>query len=278
MTQAAAVPMAQRVSSRTVVWYLRTVGCLNILGGVSASFRSQVQNHNVGDLYTPFLLTAGFTSGAFALFLAVMMNRHKRAAWIANMLLASLFTVEFGAVLALRPEVRERPFNWLTAAITLLFTVALLLGRRDFRVRGDRSNPGLALGVLAVGGALTFLLGGTLVGLTNTESGSSLADRLHYVLLRVITLGFNSSRDLYVEVPRWVDVSINVLSVAVLLAVLFALFRSPRGKEYLDTADEARLRALLERHGDRDSLGYFALRREGRGHLPGARRGVAGLR
>ena len=262
MSQAAAVPMAQRVSFRTVVWYLRTVGCLNILGAVSASFRHQVQHHNVGDFYTPFLLTAGFTSGAFTLFLAVMMNRHKRAAWIANMVLAWLFTAELGAALALRPEVREHPFNWLTAGVTLLFTVALVLGRRDFRARGDRSNPGLALGVLVVGGAFTFLVGGTLVGLTNSETGSSLPDRLRYVLLRVISLGFNSSRDLYVEVPRWVDVSINVLSVGVLLAVLYALFRSPRGKEYLDAAGEARLRALLERHGDRDSLGYFALRRD----------------
>jgi lysyl-tRNA synthetase, class II len=262
MPHTAAVPLVQRVSFRTVVWYLRTVGCLNILGGVSASFRDQVQDHNVGDLYTPFLLTAGFASGAFALFLAVMMNRHKRAAWIANMVLAWLFVVPLGAALVLHPDVRERPFNWMTAVVTLLFAAALVLGRREFRVRGDRSNPGLALAVLAVGSVLTALVGGTLVGLTNSESGSDLADRLHYVLLRVITLGFNSSQDLYVVVPRWVDVSINVLSVAVLLAVLYALFRSPKGKEYLDAADEARLRALLERHGDRDSLGYFALRRD----------------
>ena len=262
MPHTAAVPVVQRVSSRTVVWYLRTVGCLNILGGVSVSFRHQVQHHNVGDFFTPFLLTAGFTSGAFALFLAVMMNRHKRAAWITNMVVAWLFLVPLGAALALHPDVREHPFNWMTAAITLLFASALVLGRRDFRVRGDRSNPGLALAVLAAGGALIALVGGTLVGLTNSESGSTLVDRLHYVLLRVVTLGFNSSRNLYVEVPRWVDVSINVLSVGVLLAVLYALFRSPKGKEYLDAADEARLRELLERHGDRDSLGYFALRRD----------------
>ena len=262
MTQAAAVPTAQRASARTVVWYLRLVGWLNLLGAVSASFRDQVQDHNVGNLYTPFLLTAGFTSGVFALFLSVMMNRHKRAAWIANAVLSGLFVVELGAGLVLRPHARTHPFNWGTVAVTLLFVVALVLGRRDFRAKGDRSNPGLALGVLAVGGALTFLIGGLLVGMTNSVAGSTLVERLRYVLLRVVSLGFNDSVRLHVLVPRWVDVSINVLSVGVLLVVLYALFRSPRGKEYLDAADEARLRALLERHGDRDSLGYFALRRD----------------
>jgi lysyl-tRNA synthetase class 2 len=85
---------------------------------------------------------------------------------------------------------------------------------------------------------------------------------MHYVLLRAITLGFNSDVDLHVAVARWVDVSVNVLGVGVLLLVLYALFRSPKGKEFLGDEDEARLRALLERHGERDSLGYFALRRD----------------
>ncbi|QMU76436.1 DUF2156 domain-containing protein [Streptacidiphilus sp. PB12-B1b] len=262
MSQAAAVPVAQRAGALTAVWYLRLVGCLNILGGVSASFRDQVQDHNVGDFYTPFLLTAGFASGAFALFLSVMMNRHKRAAWIANAVLSGLFLLELAVALVRHPSVREHPFNWMTAAATLLFAVALLIGRRDFRARGDRSNPGLALGVLAFGSALILAVGALLVGLTNSESGSTLGERLRYVLLRVVTLGLNGPGDLHVDVPRWVDVSVNVLSVGVLLAVLYALFRAPKGKEYLAPQDEARLRELLERHGDRDSLGYFALRRD----------------
>ncbi|WP_042437403.1 phosphatidylglycerol lysyltransferase domain-containing protein [Streptacidiphilus albus] len=262
MSQAAAVPLPQRAAARTLVWYLRLVGCLNLLGGVSASFRSQVQQHNSGDFYTPYLLTAGFTSGAFALFMSVMMNRHKRAAWITNLVGCGVLGAGLVASLIHRPSVREHPFNWMTMAVIVLFLVALLVGRKEFRARGDRTNPRLALAVLVGGGALTLGLGAGLIGLTNTETGSSLADRLHYVVLRVITLGFNSTQNLYVSVPRWVDVSINVVSVGVLLVVLYALFRAPKGKEYLAPADETRLRELLARHGERDSLGYFALRRD----------------
>ena len=264
MSQAAveAVPRAQRLGARSAVWYLRVVGCLDILCGVSASFRDQLRNHNSGDFYTPYLLTAGFAAGAFALFLSVMMNRHKRAAWITNAVITCLLLLDLTAALVLRSQVRAHWSNWATLAITLMFALALALGRAEFRARGDRANPRLALGVLAGGSALTFLLGATLIGLTNSESGSTLTGQLRYVLLRVITLGFNSSQNLYIDVPRWVDVSINVMAVGVLLMVLYALFRSPKGKEYLDAGDEARLRSLLAKHGDRDSLGYFALRRD----------------
>ena len=42
----------------------------------------------------------------------------------------------------------------------------------------------------------------------------------------------------------------------------YAAFRSRRAVDPLTADDEERLRVLLERHGERDSLGYFALRRE----------------
>ncbi|MEY9969245.1 lysyl-tRNA synthetase class 2 [Streptacidiphilus sp. MAP12-16] len=262
MSQAVVAPRVQRASARTVVWYLRAVGCLNLLAGVSVSFRNQVRHHNTGDFYTPYLLTAGFTSCAFALLMAVMMNRHKRAAWIANLVLSGLLLADLAAALVRHAHTREHAFNWVTMAVNLLVVVALLLGRREFRAKGDAANPRLALGVFAGGGAFSLVAGTLLVGATNVESGATLVDRVHYVLLRAVTLGFDSSENLYVDVPRWVDVSVNVLSVGVMLLVLYALFRSPKGKEYLCSEDESRLRALLERHGERDSLGYFALRRD----------------
>jgi lysyl-tRNA synthetase class 2 len=52
------------------------------------------------------------------------------------------------------------------------------------------------------------------------------------------------------------------MSAGIFLLVLYALFRAPKGKEYLAPADELHLRELLEKHGERDSLGYFALRRD----------------
>ncbi|RAG86600.1 hypothetical protein DN069_05470 [Streptacidiphilus pinicola] len=270
MTSTAAAPREKRekhervahLSARTAVWYLRIVACLNLFAAVSLSFRDQVRHHNHGDFYTPYLLTAGFSSAAFAVFMAVMMNRHKRAAWIANSVLSGLLLIALVLSLVEQPGVRAHWFNWATLAVLVVFQAALTLGRGEFRAKGDPANPRLA-GAVLVGGSLATLLVGTgLLSLTAAGRGAALADRVEYVLLRGITLGSDGSPYVEVTAPRWIDITVNVLSVAVLVLFSYALFRAPKGKEYLSPQDEAALRCLLDRHGARDSLGYFALRRD----------------
>ncbi|KND34699.1 hypothetical protein IQ63_15360 [Streptomyces acidiscabies] len=77
---------------------------------------------------------------------------------------------------------------------------------------------------------------------------------------------------------NWASAALTALFLLALLflSVLYVAFRSPRGRVVLTEDDENRLRALLDRHGERDSLGYFALRRDkaavfspsGKGELP----------
>ena len=122
------------------VGYLRATGCLNLLGAVWASFGQSVRRHNLEDLYTPYLLTAGFTSGLAAIFLAVTMRRGKRAAWIVNLVLCGLFVTALGLGMAF-PGIRDHRQNWVSLALSALFLAALLAGRRSFRARGDRANP-----------------------------------------------------------------------------------------------------------------------------------------
>ncbi|MEY9963027.1 lysyl-tRNA synthetase class 2 [Streptacidiphilus sp. MAP12-16] len=244
------------------VWYLRVAAALNFLGAVSAPFRGQVTRHNTGDFFTPYMITSGFTSGALALFLAMMMRRRKRAAWIFNVVVVSLYMALVLISLVGLPEVREHWFNWVSGTITLGLLAALLVGRREFRAKGDRSNPWLALSALIGGGAVGVLIGTALVSATNTATGSTLRGRIDYVLMRVYTLAPSDSSFHNIDIPHWVDIVINVMSALIFLLVLYTLFRSPRGKEYLCPDDELRLRELLDRHGERDSLGYFALRRD----------------
>ncbi|WP_037604593.1 phosphatidylglycerol lysyltransferase domain-containing protein [Streptacidiphilus rugosus] len=262
MNSRAAAPRVQRLSARAAVWYLRIVACLNLLCAVSLSFRDQVRHHNHGEFYTPYLLTAGFSSAAFAVFMAVMMNRRKRAAWIANLAFSGLLL--FGMAVALQDQrgVSSHPFNWVTFGILVLFVAALLLGRGEFRAKGDPANPRLAAGALVGGGLATLLIGVGLLSLTAAGRGASLGDRAEYVLLRAITLGSDGSQFFDAPVPLSIDVTVNVLSVGVLVLVTYALFRAPKGKEYLSPEDETQLRGLLAKHGARDSLGYFALRRD----------------
>ncbi|MEU5707107.1 phosphatidylglycerol lysyltransferase domain-containing protein [Streptomyces flaveolus] len=248
-------------AATATVWYLRLLAVLNLAAVVSLPFREEVHEHNAGEYFTPYLATAGLISAALALFLAVVMRRRKRAAWLFNLLLAGpLFGLY--AVALTRAPYREHAFNWVSTALTGLFVAALLIGRREFDAIGDRSNPRLAL-VTGVGGTLVGGgLGTLLVHATNKVTGVGLGDEIAYTLLRGISVGPLADRVTAVQAPRWVDVIVNVLTAVAFLAVLYACFRAPRGACLLAREDEDRLRELLDRHGERDSLGYFALRRD----------------
>ncbi|MFJ7985472.1 phosphatidylglycerol lysyltransferase domain-containing protein [Streptomyces sp. NPDC096351] len=251
-----------RRSAAFAVWYLRVVTFINFLSAVWVSFGQDLRRHNEDNYFTPYLLTAGFASGVFTLFLAITMRRRKRAAWILNLVLSGLFLLLFALVM-LFPEIRQHAQNWISLVLTAAFVLALVLGRKEFYAKGDRSNPWLAA-VVAVGGLLvTSLLAAVLVTVTNTSGApSTFLERWRYGVMRLITLASDDSRFAGISTPGWVDVTINVLSTLLLFAVLFAAFRSRRATDPLTEEDEERLRALLDKQGDRDSLGYFALRRE----------------
>ncbi|MFF0225946.1 phosphatidylglycerol lysyltransferase domain-containing protein [Streptomyces sp. NPDC004629] len=257
-----AVPARLRArAAGATVWYLRLLAVLNIVAVVSLPFREEVHEHNAGEFFTPYLATAGLVSAALALFLAVVMRRRKRAAWVFNLLLAGPLCCLYAFALTTDAYGRHL-FNWLSAALTGLFVAALLAGRREFDAVGDRSNPRLALAVGAGGILVSGTLGTLLVSATNTRPGAGLQDRIAYTLLRGVSVGPLADRIDSVNAPRWVDVIVNTLIAATFLLVLYACFRAPRGQALLGARDEERLRALLERHGERDSLGYFALRRD----------------
>ncbi|MFH8256470.1 phosphatidylglycerol lysyltransferase domain-containing protein [Streptomyces roseolus] len=251
-----------RRSAAFAVWYLRAVTFVNFLSAVWVSFGQDLRRHNEDDYFTPYMLTAGFASGVLTLFLAITMRRRKRAAWILNTVLSGLFLLLFALVMIL-PEVRQHAQNWISLALSAAFFLALLLGRKEFYAKGDRSNPLLAA-VVAVGGLLvTSLLAALLVTATNTAAGTStFLERWRYGVMRLITLAADDSRFPAIATPGWVDVVVNVMSTLLLFAVLFAAFRSRRAVDPLTEEDEERLRVLLDKHGERDSLGYFALRRE----------------
>ncbi|MGA4842440.1 phosphatidylglycerol lysyltransferase domain-containing protein [Streptomyces sp. G45] len=260
-------PRSTRTSRRAAaaaVWYLRAVAFVNFLSAVWVSLGQDLRRHNTENYFTPYLLTAGFASGVFTMFLAITMRRRKRAAWILNTVLSGLFLLLF-AVAMLFPEIRQYAQNWISLVLTAGFVAALVVGRREFYAKGDRSNPKLAAAV-AVGGLLvTSLLAALLVTVTNhahDEQRSTFLDRWRYGTMRLVSLAADDSRFPGISTPGWVNVTINVLSTLLLIAVLYAAFRSRRAVDPLTEDDEERLRALLAKHGERDSLGYFALRRE----------------
>ncbi|WP_330350036.1 phosphatidylglycerol lysyltransferase domain-containing protein [Streptomyces sp. NBC_00582] len=249
-----------RFAAGFAVWYLRAVAFVNFLSAVWVSLGQDVRRHNQEDLFTPYLLTAGFASGVFTAFLAITMRRRKRAAWILNLGLGGAFLALLAFAMVF-PEIRRHPQNWVSLALTAAFVGALLLGRREFYAKGDRANPRLAATVAAAGLLVSSLLAALLVTATDQAPGrSTFAECWRYGTLRLVSI--SDFRSPGIAPPNWVDVTVNVLSTALVLGVLYAAFRSRRAVDPLTADDEKRLRELLDRHGERDSLGYFALRRE----------------
>ncbi|MFC8345306.1 phosphatidylglycerol lysyltransferase domain-containing protein [Streptomyces sp. NPDC057280] len=244
--------------ARFAVWYLRLVAFVNFLSAVWVSLGQDVRRHNQQDLFTPYLLTAGFASGVFTAFLAITMRRRKRAAWLLNLGLSGAFLALLAFAMVF-PEIRRHPQNWVSLGLTAAFVGTLVLGRREFYAKGDRTNPKLAAAVGAGGLLATSLLAALLVTVTN-ERRSTFAACWRYGTLRLVSI--TDFRSPGIATPNWVDVTVNGLSTVLLLAVLYAAFRSRRAVDPLTDDDEKRLRELLDRHGERDSLGYFALRRE----------------
>jgi lysyl-tRNA synthetase class 2 len=255
---------ASRRSAAFAVWYLRAVTFINFLSAAWVSLGQDVRRHNTENYFTPYLLTAGFASGVFTMFLAITMRRRKRAAWILNSVLSGLFLLLFGIAMAF-PEIRQYAQNWVSLALTAAFVGSLAVGRREFYAKGDRSNPRLAAAVALGGLLVTSLLAALLVTVTNDAHDayrSTFLDRWRYGTLRLVSVAADDSHYPGISTPNWADVTVNVLSTLLVLAVLYAAFRSRRAVDPLTEDDEKRLRELLDRNGDRDSLGYFALRRE----------------
>ena len=226
-----------------------------------APFRERVRRATSGDFITPFLVTAGFTAAVFAVLLAVMLRRRKRAAWVVATVLAAGNTALYWLALAALPALRVHPVNWASAIVTSAVLLGLVVAEPACRVRGERGNTALAAGYLLLGGFTAAVIGTVLVHQTNTEPGVGWAASLRYALLRVFTLSTLFGLP-DIEVPRWTDVVVNLLSVALFLQVLRAFFRSPRVRGRLAPQAERRLRALVAAQGEEDSLGYFALRRD----------------
>jgi len=258
-------PCPLGVLGKTGVWYLRLIALLDLLGVLSYSFGRQVHQHQHGAVgshyFTPFLLTASLPSAALAAFLAIMLRRRKRIAWLVTTCLVG-FTSLADVYWLTEHAYRRHWFNWAAAALTIGLLLCLLLSRRDFYAKGEASNPKTAL-IVALGGAAAATgVGVALLTWFGTVENSSYGARVEYTLLRLMTVDKHNVSTLGISSPHWLDVLINAMSLVLFLAVVYVFFRSPRGRVRRSEEDEARLRALLAKQPEPDSLGYFALRRD----------------
>ncbi|WP_167116910.1 bifunctional lysylphosphatidylglycerol synthetase/lysine--tRNA ligase LysX [Amycolatopsis viridis] len=214
-----------------------------------------------------------------ALVLAVLgaaLRRRKRAALNTLILFQAaglLMDLAFQMVLLWAPRVLTLPRRgpehlpatlWaLTGAevVAVALIVLLLALRPAFPARLAPGAWKHALVVGVAGFGATILLGwcllevfpGTLSGLGDAFLWS--VNHSTGELLQLRRLGVR-------EGPAWIDALLDLGATCSAVATLWVFFRGVRVQQRRTDADELRLRALLAEHGDDDSLGYFATRRD----------------
>ncbi|WP_236796024.1 bifunctional lysylphosphatidylglycerol synthetase/lysine--tRNA ligase LysX [Amycolatopsis sp. GM8] len=204
--------------------------------------------------------------------LGAALRRRKRAALDTLILFqvgGLLLTIAFQATLLWAPDLlaRERhphvPLVGLTVTdlITVGLIVFLLALRPAFpaRLAPGAWRHALVVGVSGImavifgGWALLIVWPGTLHGLG--ESFLWAANHATGELLQLRRLGVR-------EGPEWIDLLLDLGGTLVAVATLSTFFRGVRSRRHHTDDEELRLRELLAKFGEDDSLGYFATRRD----------------
>ncbi|MEV5980826.1 phosphatidylglycerol lysyltransferase domain-containing protein [Streptomyces sp. NPDC052114] len=231
------------------------VGLLNVAAGVFPRFRHS-RMHAIAEVLPgalgPFAAALALSSGVLLLLLAHGLRRHKRRAWRAAVVLLPAGAV---AQFAYRHSV-------IGVLISLALLALLLRHRSEFTALPDPRSRWRALANFVLLGAGSIVLGLVIVSVHPGKviGDPSITDRLEHVLYGLF--GFEGPVDYYGRTSWTVGFSLGALGMLTALTTIYLAFRPEHPAARLTEDDETRLRALLDKHGSRDSLGHFALRRD----------------
>src|ERR1700722_15732612 len=207
-------------------------------------------NYLVPGTLTTVTRTADVVIGLMLLMLAHGLRRRKRRAWQA---VAALLVFD----IAIHCTNAQRIATTVVAAVLL---IALLYFRDQFYAEGDPRTRWRALWVFGC-----LIVADVVIGLSYILLARKLAANYSFGQ-RVQELIYGL---VGVSGPvRWVPeargdlfaILAGALGVFTLIVSVYLFLRPAEPRARLGRADAARVRELLAKHGDRDSLGYFALR------------------
>jgi lysyl-tRNA synthetase class 2 len=192
-------------------------------------------------------------SGLLLVRIATGLRKGKRAEWRLAVFASAAITVAD----LLRDE--RRPEE---AAVALVLLAGLLVARSRFKAKPDPRSEWFAVRVAAQFLAIATTYGMVLLYLPGHVAGKvSFWSRLREVVTSLVGLGgwIRISDERFGDIFHTTLLGFGMLT---LVCGVVLLVRTPEPLAVLSPEDEQRLRELLRRHGARDSLGYFALRRD----------------
>ncbi|HVA60683.1 MAG TPA: phosphatidylglycerol lysyltransferase domain-containing protein [Mycobacteriales bacterium] len=240
---------------RLAGWLATFIGLLDIGSGVTPGLRGRVAalNRVLPGAITHAATALTIVVGILFLLLAHGLRRRKRRAWQAVVALLAISVVLHVV----------KGFDIEEATISVVLLAASLLLRAEFPAAGDPRTRWSALlaffGLLALSVGLGFAM--LAVRRHDLIGAPSLSTQLGYVLKGLIGVTghvrFRNSR-----VEDIVSDSLVALGVLIAMTTAYLALRPPEPLASLGGEDERRMRELLGQFGTRDSLGYFALRRD----------------
>jgi lysyl-tRNA synthetase, class II len=232
------------------------IGLLTIVEAVLPAERMRV--HRITRII-PVPASAAATAvtavaGLLLLRVAAGLRKRKRRAW----------RVAVGAtsIMAVAHVVKGHALG--EAVISLILLVMLVTARSRFIAKSDPRSRWLAVRVLFQFLAVSVVYGMAMLYLypTRVIDHPSFWDRLREVLLGLVGADGGT---VALRGERFSDVfhgTLLAFGLVTVFAVAVLALRPSEPSARLSASDEQRLRELLDRQGWRDSLGYFALRRD----------------
>ncbi|MEU5157983.1 phosphatidylglycerol lysyltransferase domain-containing protein, partial [Glycomyces sp. NPDC021274] len=180
------------------------------------------------------------------------LKRRKRRAWVAAV---ALLPVGIAAQVVYRHSI-------FGAVLSLLLLGFLIRHRREFAALPDPRSRWRAVANFVVLGGVSFALGMVIVSSHPHKivGSPSFGARAEHVLWGLF--GFEGPVAYTHGVDYTVGYSLGALGLLTVATTAYLAFRPEHPAARLTDEDEQRLRELLAKHGGRDSLGYFALRRD----------------
>jgi lysyl-tRNA synthetase class 2 len=232
------------------------IGLLDVISAVFPAFRNG-RMHHLAALFpgtvSSLAAATAIVTGILLLMLAHALKRGKQRAWWATVVLMPV-----GAATQLIYR-----HSFFGAAVSLALLGVLIRYRHEFQALSDPRTRWRAVLNFALLSTVAFGLGLVITSAHPAADRGTpgLTARLQHVLYGL----FGFQGPVHYTSDRVNDVvgySLGGLGLLVAISTVYLVLRPGRPVAELSEDDEERLRALLARHGARDSLGHFALRRD----------------